>query len=98
MNNNRFLCETHPKAIDNNMVCGDKYRFTVLTPRMTRIEYNENGYFEDRASQVVFYRDFPKSAFTVEKINGKVFIKTEYLSLSYLENAILSPETLQISP
>ena len=93
----RFKWYTMGNATKENIVMGDKYRFTVLTPRMIRIEYDENGKFEDRASQVVFYRDFQKCDFTVEKNNSKVIIKTEYLSISYIENAILSPETLQIT-
>ncbi len=93
----RFKWHTEGKALNENIICGDKYRFSVLTPRMIRMEFNADGVFEDRASQVVFYRDFPKCDFTVEKHNGKVIIKTDYLCLSYLENAVFDSQTLQIT-
>lgn len=32
-----------PKADERAIIKGDKYRFTILTDRMIRIEYNENG-------------------------------------------------------
>lgn len=32
----------------------------VLTPSLLRLEYYPDGVFEDRASQMAFYRDFPK--------------------------------------
>lgn len=93
----RFKWQTRGKALDENIILGDKYRFSVLTPRMIRIEYNENGKFEDRASQVVFYRDFPKCDYTVEKNNGKLILKTDYLCLSYIENSVFSSDSLQIT-
>ena len=40
-----------------NMLIGDKYRITVLTDRLIRLEYSENGRFEDRASFAVVNRD-----------------------------------------
>ena len=36
-----------------NIIKGKKYRFSILTPRLIRIEYNENGVFEDRATSLV---------------------------------------------
>ena len=41
-----------------NMVVGDKYRITVLTDRLIRLEYSEKSSFEDRASFAVINRDF----------------------------------------
>ena len=57
---NRFIYETRPLALPGNMVTGEKYRFTVLTPSLIRMEYSPKGKFEDRASQSVFFRDFPE--------------------------------------
>ena len=55
----RFLWPTAGKALDANIVRGDNYRITVLTDRLFRLEQDADGEFEDRATQVVFYRDFP---------------------------------------
>ena len=66
----RFLWETRPLALPANTVCGEKYRFTILTPSLIRMEYSEQGIFEDRASQSVFFRDFPETKFSVERKDG----------------------------
>ena len=42
---------TNPIANKNAVIRGDKYRFTVLTDRLLRLEYDEDGIFEDRATQ-----------------------------------------------
>ncbi|MBR5739346.1 MAG: hypothetical protein IKY02_05090, partial [Lachnospiraceae bacterium] len=65
--NGRFTWKTNGKALSDNVVSGEHYRFTVLTDRLIRMEYDENGIFEDRATQHMFYRDFPKSEYTAEK-------------------------------
>jgi hypothetical protein len=63
--NKRFIYETRPVALSENMVSGSNYRFTVLTPSLIRMEYSKKGGFEDRASQSVFFRDFPKTDFSI---------------------------------
>ena len=55
--NNRFYWETRPLANEKNIVLGEKYRFTVLTPNLIRMEYSESGTFEDRACiELVLFR------------------------------------------
>ena len=76
-NNQRFVYETRPLALPQNMVSGAKYRFSVLTPSLIRMEYSSQGVFEDRASQSVFFRDFPENNFTKECNNGWLKIETE---------------------
>ncbi len=43
------------------MITGENYRITVLTDRMIRLEYSENGVFEDRRSFAVINRDFDEA-------------------------------------
>ena len=76
MNTERFRYDTNGKALPENIVSGKKYRFTVLTDRLIRMEYDPSGNFEDRATQVVFFRDFPKNSFSVRKENGILEIDT----------------------
>ena len=95
-NNTRFVYETRPLALSQNMVCGKQYRFTVLTPSLLRMEYSEDGVFEDRASQSVFFRDFPANQFSIEKQNGWISIETEHVILTYKENEPFSADTLSI--
>lgn len=95
--NERFQWKTEAKALEENIVLGDKYRFTVLTSQLIRLEYSENGVYEDRASQTVFYRNFPKVDFLVDRRNGCLTITTEELVLTYQENAVFSEDTLSVS-
>ncbi|MBQ8803931.1 MAG: DUF5110 domain-containing protein [Tyzzerella sp.] len=94
--NKRFIYETRPLALSQNMVSGDKYRFTVLTPSLIRMEYSKEGIFEDRASQSVFFRDFPENHFSKECSDGWLKIETENLIVMYKENEEFSAETLSL--
>ena len=69
----------NPKCV----VQGDKYRFTVLTSQMLRMEYDENGEFEDRPTQVVWNRNFDCPEFTVRDQEHCLEIDTEYFHLVY---------------
>lgn len=45
-----YRIKANPVANNGAIVQGDSYRFTVLTPQLIRLEYNEFGRFEDRAT------------------------------------------------
>ena len=94
--NGRFLYKTSPLARSDSIIQGQVYRFTVLTPSLIRMEYSATGVFEDRASQCVFFRDFPHCAYTTHSENGIMSIETEALTVIYCENAPFSAQTLQI--
>lgn len=79
----RFLVKTRPLALEKNIVAGKDYRFTVLTDCLLRLEYDPDGKFEDRASQSVFYRDFPEVNFSYELKDGMLVITTKCLKLTY---------------
>lgn len=96
MGSKRFKWETRGQANAENIVVGEKYRFSVLTPRMIRMEFAPNGVFEDRASQHFFYRDFEQNDFEAIAENGNVIVETEYLRLCYKENYDFAEDTLQI--
>ena len=66
-----------------SVVQGKDWRFTVLTPALIRMEYNADGIFENRATQVVVNRDFDTPEFTVIEKDGSITIKTECLELTY---------------
>ncbi len=96
MSQNRFQWEVRPIAPKENQVIGRHCRFTVLTDRLIRLEYDPQDVFEDRASQSIFYRDMEKVDLTVERANGLMTVKTGQLILQYKEGAAFSPETLSI--
>lgn len=97
MKNNRFKWETRGKALDENIVKGEKYRFTMLTERLLRMEYDKNGEFVDLASQTVFYRDFPKVEYTVTRDANILKIDTKFLCLEYNTDGEFSAENLKIT-
>ena len=72
-----------PVADEKAVVKGDKYRFTVLTPRLIRMEYSPDGVFEDRATKLVFRRKFPVPAFAVTEEDGYLVIRTGEMGLHY---------------
>ena len=44
-----YRVNTRPAALPENQVTGEKYRITMLTEGLVRLEYSEDGVFEDRA-------------------------------------------------
>jgi hypothetical protein len=52
-----------PLAEPGAVVSAPKVRFTILTPRLIRIEYSPSESFEDRPSQAFWYRSQPVPAF-----------------------------------
>ena len=78
-----FRLDTHPLADPANVVQGDRYRITVLDAGLVRLEYDESGRFEDRASQTVVNRAFPATDFKVTEKDGLLEIHTERLHLIY---------------
>lgn len=52
----RYNFKTRPEAHREAIVAGSKYRFTVLTDGLLRLEYAHDGRFEDRASTFAINR------------------------------------------
>lgn len=44
MRQKRFQWEVYPLAANANIVKGNQYRFTVLTPFLLRMEYDKQGF------------------------------------------------------
>ena len=89
----KYQYETTPKANEKAIIKGDKYRFTVLTSRLIRIEYNEDGCFEDRATQTVINRFFDVPQFNVSDTDNLLTITTEHIILTYTKQPF-SPNSL----
>ena len=88
---------TRSVAKQENIVVGKAYRISVLTDRLIRIEYDEKGCFEDRATQTVQNRDFPVVPFHVAGEKGcPVILETEKIRLVY-DGKKLSSQGLNIT-
>jgi len=72
-----------PVARSKSMVTGPNVRFSVLTDRIIRIEFNENNEFEDRPSQVFWYRNQPVPKFKKIVRGRSIEIETDYIRLIY---------------
>ena len=55
----------------------------MLTEGLIRLEYSESGIFEDRATQCVWNRNFPKVAFTYKETEEQLEIFTSMIHLIY---------------
>ena len=84
------------KAKEAATVCGEKYRFTVITSRLIRMEYCEDGIFEDGATQSVVCRNFEDVDFNVTENDCELIITTEYLTLSYRKTGTFCNKNLRI--
>lgn len=78
-----YKVKTNPIANEGNVIQGSQYRITVLTESLIRLEYSVSGKFEDRATQVVWNRDFKKIKFSVEEGDDFLKIQTTKLRLDY---------------
>ena len=73
----RFALGLDGSCYPDCVVQGDKYRFTVLTSRMLRMEYSEDGVFEDRPTQIVWNRKIDHPVFRVTDTEDCLEIDTE---------------------
>ena len=83
-------------ASNRSTIKGSCYRFTILTPRLVRIEYNADGHFEDRATPLVINRTFPDCNFDVNDNDVSLTINTEYFNLTYVKNKPINSNTIKV--
>ncbi len=80
---NYHKIETNPIANSKNIIVGDKFRITILTDCLIRLEYDENNKFEDRATQVVLNRNFKEVDFKVVENEKEIEVETSKVHLKY---------------
>ena len=81
--NTLYQVQTHPFCSEEAVLRGDKYRISILTPWLIRLEYNENGKFEDHATQCVWNRKFPVPEFQVFDEKDNLQIVTSGIRMLY---------------
>ena len=75
--------DAHPKACPENIIQGEKFRITVLTKSLVRLEYSPDGIFNDAPTQTVLNRDFPQVSFEIRDTQEELEVRTEYFQLNY---------------
>lgn len=74
----------------SKVISGKKYRITVLTDRLLRFEYSEDGQFEDMLTMTVINRDFPDVSAYVRREEQFLIIETDELLVKYDEKPFTS--------
>ena len=87
----------NPVAHDQATVVSGNARFTVLTDRLIRMEWSEDGVFEDRATLGVVNRELDVPPFKVSSFSRGVRIKTAALTLEYRGGGKFGQENLSVS-
>ncbi len=77
-----YRTPSRPVADPAAVVQGDRYRITVLTDGLLRLEYSADG-FEDRASAFALFRDLPVPRYRVIDGRQHLEILTDRLHLVY---------------
>src|SRR5215216_4613384 len=92
-----FRLDLKSLASRDAIVHSSNARFTLLTNRLIRLEYDPTGGFEDRASQTFWYRQQPVPEFTVKTRDDGIEIETDCLHLCYIDDGTgFSPDNLLI--
>ena len=88
----------NPVAKPEQSVTVGNARFTILTPQLVRIEYNDSGKFEDHATFLAVNRDFPIVNYSVTDSAGHTVINTGQLRIAYRNGSdARKPDNLNIN-
>lgn len=68
---------------NTNIIQGQKYRFTVLSEILIRMEYSETGEFLDECTELARNRNFSMPKFKIEQDERFLVIETNYFRLEY---------------
>lgn len=68
---------------NDSILKGNKYRITVLSDILVRLEYSESGSFEDRPTELIKFRNFEVPKFTANDDGKRLTIETNYFQLTY---------------
>ena len=83
-----LACAAAPLHATDAPVVSGHARFTVLTPRVIRMEYSPTAQFEDAPSLVFATRgSAPDAKSTVSHEKGWLVIRTDVLTLRYKEGS-----------
>ena len=75
---------------NNAVFKGSKYRITVLSERLIRLEYHPEGKFLDEKTEFAVNRNFPAFEYKVQQDGQFLQISTSYFVLTYKKEAPFS--------
>ena len=91
----RFRPNTTPFPDPGQVLVGPTWRITILTERLLRLEWSDDGRFEDRPTQVVWNREFPPVPYEVAHDGEGLQLSTRGLHLTW-DGQRFSPGGLQV--
>ena len=80
----RIKLHGKPVANPDSIIVHGQARFTLLTPRLIRLEWATNSQFEDRSTFAFPSRFADAPTFDCESIAGGIEITSQYLTLRYV--------------
>lgn len=89
--------QNNPVADQKAIVVSGNARFTVLTDRLIRMEWDAAGKFEDNATLAIVNRNLPVPKFSVTDNGTGITIKTDALTLKYSKNGKFDEKNLSVS-
>ena len=75
--------ESHPVARTESVIVGERWRISVLADGLLRLEWSDDGVFEDRASSFALHRELPVPPFRVVQTEAHVEVITDRVHLTY---------------
>lgn len=94
--NAQTVQDNDPVADQAAIVNAGNARFTVLTPQLIRMEWSEDGVFEDHPTLTFVNRRLPVPDFKVSYARSKVVIRTSVLTLTYKPEGKFSSDNLKV--
>jgi hypothetical protein len=91
-----FALQANPEADPECVVEAGSARFSILTPRLIRLEFSPGRHFTNQPSQVFWQRRMPLPNFYVRRETDEIEIETEKLCLRYRPELGFQPQGLQI--
>ena len=74
------------KVNDKSVIRGKKYRITIITDRLIRFEYNDSGLFEDRPTELIWYRNFETPEFEIKQDEKYLEVTSKYFKIFYIND------------
>lgn len=80
-----FKIKLNPVASESNIIKGQRYRITVLTENLIRLEYSSSGNFVDAATELAWNRNFGPAKYEKREDSNILEITTSSFKLTYLK-------------
>ncbi len=79
----RMINYSHSVSLYDAIIVGKRYRITILSDILVRLEYSAEGKFEDRPTEQILYRNFSVPRFTKQEDSNFLVLATKYFKLEY---------------